>query len=511
MRYAVYSISCHTLIYGTSTNDTAQLLYFRLRDFPSRWGNNFLDLVRACCEHAAGKTELFSHMYTKEEKEKTFWMCIFAVNQHVSICKDCPCGREKYTAGHPMCQMDKFPMVIEQMKYHALAMDSKLKTLTRVWVLSEIDGALNGNNKMQTRFCGTVSQKNIFEPEVPSVEDAEASYEEDKDMIVCLIKERKGGIEKFDKSVRDLTLFEIAKIRLYELISSGKIDEVTKELNSNYGERLLNVTNSKFRGETPIMFAARYGFPDIVRLFLERGADVTIQTAEKKWTVLHYAAICFNLETQPEIVQMLLEDGKCNPHELNSFRRTALEECILMTGSEEIATAILARSTNNAFALLEKSIKSIQDDGDFTPLPHDAFLFSHNVLRQDTWTRPDTAIAVKQPLGDEIVTYNDWVKPIEFGTATGEIIYGQWAQAIIEASRRYAAYIKYRWPLWEFRYITFRYTTVNAPQHYRIDLVEGTLAQVEAPNERGMNAAAALYYKHDVTTRVPCSIRLLYP
>lgn len=145
------------------------------------WGNRFLDLVRAICSHASGKMELFADFYSDSELNKTFWLCIFGVNQHVSICdtipEPCTCASPKYKSGL-LCQMNKFPLVMQHIRKHALAMDSKLQTLTRVWVLSELNTALYSDT-LDTEFCGVdldlekLLNANLL---IPSVRDCEASY-----------------------------------------------------------------------------------------------------------------------------------------------------------------------------------------------------------------------------------------------------------------------------------------------------------------------------------------------
>lgn len=481
------------------------------------WGNRFFELVKSCCEHAAGKSELFSHMYTEEEKSKTFWICIFAVNQHVSICdtmkEPCNCGAVQHKPGHPLCEMDKFPLVMKRIKKHGLAMDFNLTTLKRVWVLSELDAAMNSIPPMKTKFCGSVSLEMLEEPHIPSVQEAECKFKEDKERILGGIKSRDGGYAKFDGEIKKVANFEIARIHLFRLISFGEQQkkEMVVSLLKSY-PLLLDARNTKGRGETPIMLAARYGHSHLVRLFLEYGADVHAVTKSFNWTVLHYAAVCFNPSNQSEILTILLDRRMhprkviCDPNLRSSFKRTALDECILNVGIHCEATSLLQKATSvNVF--------NYEACDDFMPNPIDAFVFSHWVLRQDSWERPDSEIAIKQPVDGEIITYNQWVKPIDFGTPAGQPVpLFQEVIFLIKAAHRYAAYVKYRWPLWEFDSILFKYATEKAPQHYRVNLSRNELSQAEDKQDESKMTAQILFQrKHDVLIRFNASVRFLYP
>jgi len=97
--------------------------------------------------------------------------------------------------------MDKFSLIMESISQHGLALDSQLVTLKRVWVLSELDYAMSHGLD-----CGEVSAQVLKTPVVLSVEDAEASYPEDKVRIVNAIQERKNGIAAFDRNMQYRTL-----------------------------------------------------------------------------------------------------------------------------------------------------------------------------------------------------------------------------------------------------------------------------------------------------------------
>jgi hypothetical protein len=79
---------------------------------------------------------------TQQQLHKTYWLCIFAINQHVSICHESSCcaapAGERSISGHEVCEVHKFEEVMMMIKQHAVAMDANLTTFTRIWVLLEL-------------------------------------------------------------------------------------------------------------------------------------------------------------------------------------------------------------------------------------------------------------------------------------------------------------------------------------------------------------------------------------
>ena len=94
---------------------------------------------------------------------KTYWLCIFGVNEHRSICGTCwprcpapaqkgsgrpkfnlcSCGTPKYEKGDPEYEIDKFDDVVKLMDGGlVVSLDPNLETLKRVWVVAEIGEAM---------------------------------------------------------------------------------------------------------------------------------------------------------------------------------------------------------------------------------------------------------------------------------------------------------------------------------------------------------------------------------
>ncbi|KAK0480413.1 hypothetical protein EDD18DRAFT_1263009, partial [Armillaria luteobubalina] len=79
-------------------------------------------------------------------------------------------------------------------------------------------------------------------------------------------------------------------------------------------------TSIQFKGQTPIMLAARYGFDEIVKLFLERKDDDPNAPGKNGRTALH-AAIERN---QHSTINLLLRSGHVNVNRKDGQGRTAL-------------------------------------------------------------------------------------------------------------------------------------------------------------------------------------------
>ena len=194
------------------------------------------------------------------------WLCIFGVNQHVSICdtmpEPCACGAQKHLAGSILCEMDKFPLVMQHMQQHGLALDLELKTLTRVWVLSELDEALQSNGRLDTCFFGSVDEEHLANPTLPLVEDCQASFAADKDLILGIIRSRVGGCE----AIRFRACFQAAQGFSLGVVLVTSKNNYSKIKQNNYTELLGHSfiqISSKNGTQTPLDRKSAFfpGFP----------------------------------------------------------------------------------------------------------------------------------------------------------------------------------------------------------------------------------------------------------
>ena len=157
--------------YAELVNQQARLLPQRM--YTHAWGARFADTMAAVFADALGLSSywqvkhllhpdklglLEATLADKGALDSTIWMCIFGVNQHVSICdatfgdKDtvtgdlataCDCGLPKYSCGE-LCEMNKFDdmLVIFQQSspgyYHRVCCGESFLLLSRIWVIAEI-------------------------------------------------------------------------------------------------------------------------------------------------------------------------------------------------------------------------------------------------------------------------------------------------------------------------------------------------------------------------------------
>lgn len=193
------------------------------------WGNRFLDLVRAIASIVGCKETLELRAFTTEQLRDSLWLCIFGVNQHVSICgtewNPCPCRGEQFKDGS-RCEMNKFAEVMRHIPEHALAMDASLVTFKRIWVLSELAEALQSGK--DTRFAGRPTSEllhaAVFEQRqvVSPVQHAEATYTSDQEMILDEIA-RNLSFDAFDKLVWGKVHRELVAMRGFaEVVTPGR-------------------------------------------------------------------------------------------------------------------------------------------------------------------------------------------------------------------------------------------------------------------------------------------------
>eukprot|EP00928_Gymnodinium_smaydae_P073103 TRINITY_DN5634_c0_g2_i3.p1 TRINITY_DN5634_c0_g2~~TRINITY_DN5634_c0_g2_i3.p1 ORF type:complete len:453 (+),score=55.84 TRINITY_DN5634_c0_g2_i3:54-1361(+) len=127
------------------------------------WSNVFLDLVAAIVADAMG-LEFYFHLtpqlqslagvegllrrMSEEALSRTYWICAFAVNQHISTCNtvSCNCGLPKYQGSDDEeSEMNKFDDMLALLKEkrgddfgQVIALGRHLKALSRCWVVAEI-------------------------------------------------------------------------------------------------------------------------------------------------------------------------------------------------------------------------------------------------------------------------------------------------------------------------------------------------------------------------------------
>lgn len=170
---------------------------------------------------------------------KTYWLCIFAVNEHLNICGDCfgcrlkpgsppwtpqdfaapvcrycntekrnpcPCGALKTPKDDPEYEIDKFDEVVKLMNGGiVVSLDPELDSVKRVWVVAEVGEAMT-DQPVQFQFAEGLAEEPMEklrrrEPVVPEVSRCEFTAQADYDMILERINAKPGGQDAFNDFV----------------------------------------------------------------------------------------------------------------------------------------------------------------------------------------------------------------------------------------------------------------------------------------------------------------------
>ena len=202
------------------------------------WGNTFIDLLAAALSDALEECSFkmvaqlleedatfLSEMLGKVGRlDQTYWICAFAVNQHISICHSNPYDHDPVTnLLHPVCgcssvnisdpdgrstasEINKF----DDMMYHlattgvcrqVIAVDKSLDLFHRAWCVAEIAEAnrLRMAQSLKLVSKGTLQQR-AGTLENLDVRSMKASCERDKELILGKIE----SIEEFNLELKAL-------------------------------------------------------------------------------------------------------------------------------------------------------------------------------------------------------------------------------------------------------------------------------------------------------------------
>jgi len=115
------------------------------------------------------------HRLDEDAREATYWICMFAVNQHTGVCGDCPCrtrnivtwspeqfaspkceicsnkkflpctcGSQKTSSKDPHFERGMFVDVLRYTEYMLVSLDPELMLMTRLWAAWELGEAFHG-------------------------------------------------------------------------------------------------------------------------------------------------------------------------------------------------------------------------------------------------------------------------------------------------------------------------------------------------------------------------------
>eukprot|EP00930_Biecheleria_cincta_P063047 TRINITY_DN48535_c0_g1_i1.p1 TRINITY_DN48535_c0_g1~~TRINITY_DN48535_c0_g1_i1.p1 ORF type:complete len:576 (-),score=118.59 TRINITY_DN48535_c0_g1_i1:121-1848(-) len=275
------------------------------------WSSTFMSTVRTILQFAAGKDSLDPFCYTKDQLSMTFWLCIFAVNQHTAICgtarNPCSCGSTKLFPPDPQCEIDKFDGIMQRVRQHVVAMDVQLEVLKRVWVLLEISVAFKLG--FQSVFLGNVPEDLLAQGAscMPRVQDGEATDPADKRRILQSIKEDI-GFDEFNLRVSSLVATEVQRLRVFALVRKQNFAAMMALVKSDL--RLLGATDVQDDDATLLHALVKFDDAvDAVQELLALQADPNAQNGSGL-TPLHVLSSARSPKLRRSImVQTLLEAG----------------------------------------------------------------------------------------------------------------------------------------------------------------------------------------------------------
>lgn len=208
----------------------AEIMMNRVPTVPQKmvthnWDNRFRDLVAAILADALGEatfgrlSELLDADIAIVEKwvseegktDKTYWVCAFSVNQHITMCnyigtqRDtvtglpyplCKCNEAKRTPTQyaDMCEVNKFDDMMRHLSAEnpafgqVVAIDARFKLFSRAWCVAELAAAseMGMNQSIKIQSLSAFDQNEAMLRTL-RIEDMNASREEDKALILSHI------------------------------------------------------------------------------------------------------------------------------------------------------------------------------------------------------------------------------------------------------------------------------------------------------------------------------------
>ena len=191
------------------------------------WGNSFSDLLAAVLSDALQECSFSLPAELLQEDcaflqdllakmgrlDDTYWICAFAVNQHISICHSNPCDRDPFTNQlHPVChcnstniidsdgrsassEINKFDDMMHLLATtggcrQVIAVDKPLDLFRRAWCVAEIAEAKRLQMDQSLKLWSKATlQERARTLENLDVRDMRASSDKDKELILGKIQD----------------------------------------------------------------------------------------------------------------------------------------------------------------------------------------------------------------------------------------------------------------------------------------------------------------------------------
>jgi hypothetical protein len=274
-----------------------------------------------------------------------YWLCIFAVKEHLAICGDCfKCNaqhkwvKEDYAKSHCNCgpkfnpcecgslktpegpdyEIDKFADVVTRMESLVVSLDPDLTTLERIWVVSEIAEAMQAK-PVNFRICSDLSGHCIHKlvngkPLVTELAKCKATSETDRQRILLEVEQKHASHEIFDNF-----LFACTDVRFGRFHRLEQLPQVTlasfgrmKDLEINL-QPLLNGTKSTNLEITGISPASLSKLSNLQRLLVDASHCEELEDIDSlarsltQLTSLRQLTLCFRYTTFSNIESL----GNC--------------------------------------------------------------------------------------------------------------------------------------------------------------------------------------------------------
>jgi hypothetical protein len=197
--------------------------------------HELLEAIKAVDEPQPMKLEESIAKKNAPALDKVYWLDIFAVNQHASMLDErvfpWPANvtffsPPKPKGGEIACEVDKLHEVVQIVGRVLVSLDPELKTLTRLWVHTEIAEAVKAGKPVTIRMVSGVAKEATVkmvrgEFILPLVKDAKYGNKDDYDRTIDKIDAVSGGQVAFNELLRAMVDLRFGRCSILDRDSSA--------------------------------------------------------------------------------------------------------------------------------------------------------------------------------------------------------------------------------------------------------------------------------------------------